>query len=123
MVLIPYCTDINGDILKKAESFADNYLKERVRKCKLSEEEAAKVRNRISFVPDLKTAVEKTDYVIEAAVENLELKRKLFADLDRCSPAHAILATNSSRIVSSRIADATGRPEKSVIFIFLIRHW
>ena len=62
------CTDINGDILKKAESFADSYLKERVQKGKISEEEAAKVRSRISFVPDLKTAVEKTDYVIEAAV-------------------------------------------------------
>ena len=106
------CTDINGDILKKAESFADSYLKERVQKGKISEEEAAKVRSRISFVPDLKTAVEKTDYVIEAAVENLDLKRKLFADMDRFSPAHAILATNSSRIVSSRIADATGRPGK-----------
>jgi 3-hydroxybutyryl-CoA dehydrogenase len=50
--------------------------------------------------------------VIEAAVEKLDVKRQLFADLDRICPPHAILATNSSSIVSSRIADATGRPEK-----------
>jgi len=106
------CTDINGEILKKAEMFADNYLKDRVRKGKLSEEDAEDVRKRISFVSELKEAVSKADYVIEAAIENLELKRKLFADMDRSAPAHAVFATNSSRIVSSRIADATSRPGK-----------
>lgn len=106
------CTDVNGGILKKAEMFAENYLKERVQKGKLSEEDAGNVRKRISFVTDLKDAVVEADYVIEAAIENLELKRKLFADMDNFAPAHAILATNSSRIVSSRIADATNRPGK-----------
>lgn len=106
------CTDVSVDILKKAEAFADNYLRERVKKGKLSEEDAENARRRLSFVSDLKEAVAKADYVIEAAIENLELKRKLFADMDRFAPAHAILATNSSRIVSSRIADATGRPGK-----------
>jgi 3-hydroxybutyryl-CoA dehydrogenase len=52
------------------------------------------------------------DYVIEAAVEKLDVKRALFSDLDRKAPAHAILATNSSSIVSSRIADATERPDR-----------
>ena len=52
------------------------------------------------------------DMVIEAAVEKLDVKRALFADLDRVAPPHAILATNSSSIVSSRIADATGRPDR-----------
>ena len=45
-------------------------------------------------------------------MEKLDVKRQLFADLDRLAPAHAILATNSSSIVSSRIADATGRPDR-----------
>ncbi len=106
------CTDVNADTLKKAELFADNYLKERVKKGKLAEAESIAIRKRIVFVSDLKEAVMDTDYVIEAAIENLDLKRKLFADLDRLAPEHAILATNSSRIVSSRIADATGRPGK-----------
>jgi len=104
------CTDVNPDILKKAEVFADDYLKERVKKGKLTEDEGESARKRICFVPALKEAVEKADYVIEAAVEKLELKRKLFADMDTYAPEHAILSTNSSRIVSSRIADSTKRP-------------
>ena len=57
-------------------------------------------------------AAAQADFVIEAAVEKLEIKRRLFADLDQVAPPHAILATNSSNIVSSRIADATGRPDR-----------
>ena len=50
--------------------------------------------------------------MIEAVLEVLELKRRLFADLDKMVPPHAVLSTNSSAIVSSRIAVATKRPEK-----------
>lgn len=106
------CTDVNEAVLKKAESFAASYLKGRVEKGKLPAEEAEKTRNRLLFTSSLKTAVEDADYVIEAAVENLAIKRKLFSELDALAPSRAILATNSSRIVSSRIADATKRPEK-----------
>ena len=56
---------------------------------------------------DLTAAATGADYVIEAAVEKLDVKRALFAELDRIAPAHTILATNSSSIVSSRVADAT----------------
>ena len=106
------CTDVNTDILGKAKAFAEKYLKERVTKGKLSAEEAETVSKRILFTSDLKEAVQNADYVIEAATEKLDLKRKLFAEIDKLAPSHAILATNSSRIVSSRIADATGRPGK-----------
>jgi 3-hydroxybutyryl-CoA dehydrogenase len=67
---------------------------------------------RLSFTTDLTGAASTADYVIEAAVEKLDIKRTLFAELDRVAPAHAILVTNSSSIVSSRIADATNRPDK-----------
>ncbi len=50
--------------------------------------------------------------MIEAVLEVLEIKRKLFKEMDDAAPAHAILATNSSYIVSSRIADVTNRPDK-----------
>ena len=106
------CTDINADILKKAEAFADTYLAGRVEKGRLTREQATAARDRISFTSSMQEAVKDADYVIEAVLEILDLKRKIFADLDRMTPAHAILATNSSAIVSSKIADATGRPEK-----------
>ena len=106
------CTDINAEILKKAQNFADTYLPGRVEKGRLTEEEAKAARERISFTTNMEDAVKDADYVIEAILEVLDLKRKVFADLDNMTPPHAILATNSSAIISSKIADATKRPEK-----------
>lgn len=106
------CTDINREILQKAENFADTYLPERVAKGKLAEEDAKAARARLTFTASLAEAAKDADLVIEAAIEKLELKRKIFADLDKICPPHAILATNSSYIISSKIADVTGRPEK-----------
>jgi len=108
------CTDIAPDILKKAEKFADTYLPGRVEKGKMTKEVAEKARKNISFTLDLKEAAKNADFVIEAAVEVLAVKRKVFADLDRMAPAHAILATNSSYLVSSLVADATKRPSQVV---------
>lgn len=108
------CTDINETILNKADRFVDSYLAGRVEKEKLSESEARQARDRIRFTSSLEEALKDADFVIEAAVEVLEIKRKLFADADRLAPAHAILATNSSAIVSSKIADATRRPDKVI---------
>lgn len=106
------CTDVKADILKKAEQFADSYLPERVKKGKLTQAQAEQARANLSFTPSLDGAVKDADFVIEAVLEILDVKRKLFADLDGKAPAHAILATNSSYIVSSRIADVTRRPGK-----------
>lgn len=106
------CTDINAEALQKAENFADTYLPGRVAKGKLTEDAAKAARARISFTTDLTEAAKEADLVIEAAIEKLAIKRQIFADLDKICPAHTILATNSSYIVSSKICDATGRPDK-----------
>lgn len=106
------CTDVKEDILKKAEAFVDNYLPGRVKKGKLTEDQAKQARENIRFTSSLEDAAKEADYVIEAVLEVLDLKRKIFADLDMITPDHAVLATNSSFIVSSKIADATKRPEK-----------
>lgn len=74
--------------------------------------EVSAAKERLAFSTDRDTVVAGTDVVIEAAVEDLSIKRELFASLDAVAPAHTLLVTNSSNIVSSRIADATGRPEK-----------
>jgi len=108
------CTDVVPEILKKAEKFADTYLPGRVEKGKMTKDVAAAARQNISFTPDLKEAAKEADFVIEAATEILDLKRKIFADLDKCAPAQAIFATNSSYLVSSLIADATKRPSQVV---------
>jgi 3-hydroxybutyryl-CoA dehydrogenase len=108
------CTDVVPEVLKKAEKFADTYLPGRVEKGKMTQEVAQAARKNISFTQDLKQAAGDADFVIEAVLEILDVKRKLFAQLDELAPPRAILATNSSYIVSSLIADATKRPSKVV---------
>jgi 3-hydroxybutyryl-CoA dehydrogenase len=106
------CSDVVPEMLKKADNFVNTYLPGRVEKGKMTKEQAEAARKNISFTGDMKEASKDADFVIEAATEVLDLKRKIFADLDKFAPAHTILATNSSYIVSSRIADATKRPDK-----------
>ena len=106
------CIDTNPVILNKAIAFADNYLKDRENKGKLSEEVAKQANENIAFVSNLEEAAKDAGLVIEAIIEKLDNKRNLFADLDKICPAHTILTTNSSYIVSSKIADVTNRPDK-----------
>ena len=67
---------------------------------------------------DLQTAVKDADFVIEAVPEKLDLKKSVFADLDKFAPKHAILASNTSNISITDIASATGRPEKVIGYHF-----
>ena len=67
---------------------------------------------RLTFTTDLDAAAAGADLVIEAAVEKLDVKREVFARLDKAAPPHTILTTNSSAIMSSPLADATGRPDR-----------
>ena len=100
------CTDVVPEILKKAEKFADTYLPGRVEKGKMTKDAAEAARKNISFTPDLKAAAKDADFMIEAVLEILDVKQKLFTQVDQIAPSHAILATNSSYLVSSLIKDA-----------------
>lgn len=75
---------------------------------KMSEGEEAAARGRLAVAPSL-SAAGRADLVIEAAPESLEIKRGLFAELDR-SPEPAVLATNTSSLSIARIAAATSNP-------------
>lgn len=106
------CADIDHDQLKNAQDFAVKYLSARVARGKLNEEEARQVRKNLKFTNNLKEAASDADFIIEAATEKLDLKRNIFKELDQIAPSHAVLATNSSYLVSSLVADVTDRPEK-----------
>ena len=104
--------DIAEEALAKAEKELHRRMDRDIEKQRRSAEDVEAAFARLSLTTDQAQAVADTDIVIEAAVEDIDIKRKLFADLDTQAPEHAILATNSSNIVSSRLADATKRPEK-----------
>jgi enoyl-CoA hydratase/3-hydroxyacyl-CoA dehydrogenase len=73
---------------------------------------------RLTPMIDLQTAVKEADFIIEAVPEKLELKRSVFADLDRFAPKHAILASNTSNMSITDIAAATTRPDKVIGYHF-----
>lgn len=106
------CADVSETQLKKAKDFAETWVPSRIAKGKLQEDRGKTAIANLSFTNDLKAAASDADFVIEAATEILALKREIFKQLDEYCPAHTILTTNSSFLVSSLVADATKRPEK-----------
>ena len=104
-------TDLDSAALDRADGQLRQRMARDVDKGRRTSGDVTAAFDRLKFSTDLSAAAATADYVIEAAVEKLDVKRALFAELDRVAPAHAILATNSSSIVSSRLADATGRPD------------
>ena len=107
-----YCMDMDKKILDKAVEFVAPYLASRVKKGKLTQEQVDAAKDNLVFTQDLKEAVQSADVVIEAIIEVLDVKRKVFAEMDKLAPEHTLFTTNSSYIVSSKIADATSRPDK-----------
>ncbi|WP_180850007.1 3-hydroxyacyl-CoA dehydrogenase family protein [Bacillus sp. UMB0893] len=103
--------DVRAESLEKAKDFLDMQMEKRIKKGRFTAEEVKSAFQRISFTTSLEELTE-SDLVIEAIVEKLDVKRELFKKLDEMTQPHAILATNSSTIVSSKIADVTGRPDK-----------
>lgn len=83
----------------------------------------AAAAGRIRWTTDLAAPVKDADLVIEAIPEQLELKRRVYAELGRLAPATAIFATNSSTLLPSAMADATGRPERFIALHFANEIW
>lgn len=106
--------DVAEERLKAAMRGIEKSLGRLVKAGKLGEEETRQLLSRISTETDLARCVEKSDYVIEAIPERLELKLELFAQLHSLAPEHAILATNTTQLSVTAIASATGRPDRVI---------
>lgn len=104
--------DISASALEVARTELENWVAGRVAKNKLSVEDAQLALARLSQSTQLAQSAAQADLVIEAAVEKLEIKRAIFAELGQHAPAHAILATNSSTLASSHVAEASMRADK-----------
>ncbi|MFD2831174.1 3-hydroxyacyl-CoA dehydrogenase family protein [Corticicoccus populi] len=104
--------DITDEKLNLVEENLKKLMRRRVEKGRISEAECQEAFNNLKFSSSLEQSVKDTDLVVEAVIEDLKIKRELFVQLDELAPAHAVLASNSSTIVSSKIAEATNRPDK-----------
>jgi 3-hydroxybutyryl-CoA dehydrogenase len=98
--------------LERARAQNRKLLDRSVEKGRLEKDRAATVAGRIKESSDLASAAAEADLVIEAVIENYDAKRQVFEDLGRHASKSAILASNSSTIAISRLAEVTGRPEQ-----------
>lgn len=111
--------DVSQAALDRGWTTIQKNLDRQLTKQSLSETEKARTLQRISLMTDLPTGVKNADLVIEAVSENVDLKSKIFRELDTHSPSDAILASNTSSISISRIAAATSRPDKVIGMHFM----
>jgi 3-hydroxyacyl-CoA dehydrogenase len=107
--------------LEKAREVTERQLASRVKKGRLSQEDADAQRDRIlSLITGTTSydALGDVDFVIEAVPEKIEIKHDVFDELDAATPGHAILASNTSGLSITEIGEATNRPDKVVGFHF-----
>lgn len=111
--------DISEDALQKALATIGKNLDRQVAKQLITEEVKNKALRNITTFTDLKTGVASADLIVEAATENVDLKLKIFNDLDAYSKPEAILASNTSSISITKIAAGTKRPDKVIGMHFM----
>lgn len=106
-------SEINDDLLKRGMGFIDKTLARSVEKGKMAQADKDAVMGRIKGTTSTKDFAD-CDMVIEAVIENLDLKKKIFAELDGICAKDAILATNTSCLSIIDMAIVTKRPDKVV---------
>ncbi|WP_257349361.1 3-hydroxyacyl-CoA dehydrogenase [Pseudalkalibacillus decolorationis] len=110
--------DISEKALDSAQSEINAIFAKGVQRNKLTEEEANSSMGRMSYSSDLKTIVSKTDMVIEAVPEKLEIKKNIFEAIDQHAPDQCYFATNTSTMSPTEIASFTNRPGKVIAMHF-----
>ena len=111
--------DISQAALDKALVTIEKNLDRQITKGSLTEAEKATTISNLSTQTDMKIGVQGVELVVEAATENVDLKLKIFKDLDAFTDPSVILATNTSSISITQIAAVTQRPDKVIGMHFM----
>ena len=111
--------DISTDALEKAINTIKKNLDRMVQKEKITEQEKAQTISNLSIFTDIQEGVKNAELVVEAATENVDLKLKIFGQLDTVCNKNTILASNTSSISITEIAVATNRAEKVIGMHFM----
>jgi len=110
--------DVSEELVSRGKAAVEKSLARFVKKEKITAEKAQEIGNRIRTSTKL-ADLAKADLVVEAIIEDEDIKRKLFADLDAAVQPSAILASNTSSIWITKIAAATKRPDKVIGMHFM----
>ncbi|MGV0753552.1 3-hydroxybutyryl-CoA dehydrogenase [Empedobacter brevis] len=111
--------DVSQESLERGLKTIAGNLDRMIAKEKISEADKAATLNNITTFKDTAEAVKNADLVVEAATENLDLKLKIFKQIDEAAPAKAILASNTSSISITKIASVTSRPKQVIGMHFM----
>jgi len=111
--------DISADSLISAVSTISKNLDRLIKKEKITEAEKVNTLSKITTNTDINSAIKGADLVVEAATENIDLKLKIFKQLDEICDSNTILATNTSSISITKIAAVTNRPTQVIGMHFM----
>ena len=111
--------DVSEVALEKAIATINKNLDRMLRKERISEADKTNTLNNIKTFSDLTQAIVGSDLVVEAATENVDLKLKIFKQMDELAAKEAILATNTSSISITKIAAVTSRPSQVIGMHFM----
>ena len=104
--------DIEQRFVDNGMNMIRESLQRFVKKAQITEAQMNEILSRIHLSLDLKEAVSNADLIIEAAPENIDLKKALFREVDSYALPHAIIASNTSSVSITELASATKRPDK-----------
>lgn len=105
--------DVEWERVERAMTAIDSLLSKKVAEGKISEGDKVRALRRLKGATQLE-ALRGVDFVIEAVTEDMEVKKRVFEELDQLLPPHTIVATNTSSLSISELAAATQRPDKVV---------
>jgi 3-hydroxybutyryl-CoA dehydrogenase len=106
--------DVETRFVDKGLGMIEKNLDRAAQKGKLTPQDAAAIRGRIKGTVSSSEAVSDADVVIEAIIENMDLKKQLYKDIDGLAPDRTIFATNTSGLSITEMASVTKRPEKFI---------
>lgn len=105
--------DSNQDVLNKSKAALETTLSKLVEKAKIDEAEKSRIQNNISYAHTM-GELSHSDLVIEAIIENMEIKRKLFTDIENYVSPETIIASNTSSLSIASIAASCEKPERVI---------